>query len=577
MLPLLASVSALIGLRAPNPTTFRAPVAAACSAPFEALPPLGDCEVLLSGEAAAVKRGKTAIVRKPDASVRCFALYGVADSSTSLRKFRSAAPPWLEVRLMELPGHGYLADEPLPPCALQRTQPVTAADLQHQRAIWVSQMATDISAVVAESPDVPYALYGFSFGALLVYEVCRELTRQGIQAPLALVVSGRGAPHAVTFSTERMAEVQCYTDERVLEYFAEAFGVNSARIAPSVRPRAASLFRCGALLGAVHVGDAYDTNGAHDLWDDASAPIAHASGVPVVDCPVLSLSGSRDECWPPRLVARWRDVAATADGYREYELEGVEHQALMKSPDAMQIVFDELATLATERASSSPPLSASLPTAAVISTRRGTRASRVRMRSGPPRACVPPDPPLPLTELVARIEQLGRECPWTAEQTPRDVIAFLRDECAEVEEALYDGDGDRNAQREAQLTSELGDVIFNALLLVEVCKRGRTAEQVSIEAAAAASLAKLRRRYPPLFDGSLEGLSAEEAGRVWTAGKSAESHAEDGLDEEDAALAAEIAALDREEEMAERERLAKLVMEEIAREQQGGPQGSVEN
>ena len=69
--------------------------------------------------------------------------------------------------------------------------------------------------------------------------------------------------------------------------------------------------------------------------------------------------------------------------------------------------------------------------------------------------------------------------------------------------------------------------------------------------AASASIGKLRRRYPPLFDGSLAGLSVEEAERAWADGKAAERMAAADArdpptpdDEFDAALAAEIAELD---------------------------------
>ena len=119
---------------------------------------------------------------------------------------------------------------------------------------------------------------------------------------------------------------------------------------------------------------------------------------------------------------------------------------------------------------------------------------------------------------------------------------------------------------------ELGDVLFNTLLLIEVCSRSGGGSGVSVEAAAASSLAKLRRRYPPLFDGSLSGLTVEDTKRFWAQGKAAEAAAagDGGDDDYDAALAAEIAELDRLEaeanEMADRESLARLVREEIARE-----------
>ena len=185
-------------------------------------------------------------------------------------------------------------------------------------------------------------------------------------------------------------------------------------------------------------------------------------------------------------------------------------------------------------------------------------------------------------ELIACVARLGRDCPWTAEQTAPSMLRFLREECAEAEEAL----GDASASPEA-IASELGDILFNALLAIEVHARdqqtaaspeGEAARAaLSIDAVARSAVDKLRRRYPPLFDGSLRGLSAGDANRIWSKGKAAEAavveeEEEQEVEEEewDEALAAELAELDRlerdGEEMAERERLAKLVLEELARE-----------
>ena len=136
----------------------------------------------------------------------------------------------------------------------------------------------------------------------------------------------------------------------------------------------------------------------------------------------------------------------------------------------------------------------------------------------------------------------------------------------------------------AELTSELGDILFNLLLALE-----RSNGSVTLEAVAASSLQKLRRRYAPLFDGTLTDLSVEAANRVWLDGKAADTqriadttatNAKEGPDakeqeeeeeeEWDEALAAEIAELERQEardkEMAERELLARLVMEEISQQ-----------
>jgi len=57
---------------------------------------------------------------KPEARVRLFALYGVADVAMSLQPWIDRAPEWLEVRLVDLPGHGFRQrDSALLSCAEQ--------------------------------------------------------------------------------------------------------------------------------------------------------------------------------------------------------------------------------------------------------------------------------------------------------------------------------------------------------------------------------------------------------------------------------------------------------------------------
>ena len=62
--------------------------------------------------------------------------------------------------------------------------------------------ATDIIAALrSELPlDKPYVLYGHSMGSLLASECARALPRTGLQAPRALLVSGRNAPETSAVS-----------------------------------------------------------------------------------------------------------------------------------------------------------------------------------------------------------------------------------------------------------------------------------------------------------------------------------------------------------------------------------------
>jgi hypothetical protein len=74
-----------------------------------ALPPLQSSSQM-PGEEKGATRG--CFVPKPAACVRLFCLYGVADSCMSLKGWVDAAPAgWLEVRLVDLPGHGFRSHE----------------------------------------------------------------------------------------------------------------------------------------------------------------------------------------------------------------------------------------------------------------------------------------------------------------------------------------------------------------------------------------------------------------------------------------------------------------------------------
>ena len=142
----------------------------------EKLAALGDSP-LLAGEAKAAERGRR-VNNRPDARVRLFLLYGIGDSTTSMRKWGSKAPPWLEVRAIEVPGHGYRADEALPLYSERNLDtPLSKAQLEQLRSDWVRAIADDMQPLLGSHTS--YAIYGFSLGALIAYELCRELERRG--------------------------------------------------------------------------------------------------------------------------------------------------------------------------------------------------------------------------------------------------------------------------------------------------------------------------------------------------------------------------------------------------------------
>ncbi len=87
----------------------------------------------------------------------------------------SVCPPALDLCAVVLPGReARLAEEPV-----EELLPL------------VRTLATVLAPVLLP----PFALYGHSLGAVLAYELARELGRSGRPLPSALFVSGRNAPH----------------------------------------------------------------------------------------------------------------------------------------------------------------------------------------------------------------------------------------------------------------------------------------------------------------------------------------------------------------------------------------------
>jgi len=319
------------------------------------LPPLGTCPSALQGEDAEVGRraGRSNVTAsdkysKPDARVRLFCFYGVADSAVSMRKWVSSAPHWLEVRVVELPGHGYLTDG-LPSCSKQVADPLSISDIKEQRYEFVKSLADQLGPLlVNESGEyVPYSFYGFSFGALNAYLLCQELKTRNIPPPVALFACGRGAPHVMPYCTQLQRDMQLWDEEQMLDYVETRLGLMTSNIQDNRRERLASLFRCGMLFSCIYAGEEPADNetpglgeSADIIWDEDDRPVPFARNAPILDCIVVSLTGSLDSTWSPRLVERWRDVSGGQCRHYCFDLA---HTQLMNSEQTRDLVFRELA------------------------------------------------------------------------------------------------------------------------------------------------------------------------------------------------------------------------------------------
>ena len=152
------------------------------------------------GESAPLK-GETAPRCRPEACVRLIALYGTGHDASVFERWQAGAPKWLEVRVVELPGHGTRSEEPLWACGHRVAADATASDEQlaanvsAERDAFIRALADELSGLVESG--APYAVYGFSSGAMFGYLLIHEWLRRRAPLPFRFFAAGRGAPHVI--------------------------------------------------------------------------------------------------------------------------------------------------------------------------------------------------------------------------------------------------------------------------------------------------------------------------------------------------------------------------------------------
>lgn len=113
--------------------------------------------------------------RRDDPKLRLICIPNAGRGASMFSPWSADLPTSVEVCAVQLPGREARLREPcetslpaLLPKLVEAVAPITAG---------------------------AYAVYGHSVGALLAFELVRELRRRGVRLPAALVVSGRRAPH----------------------------------------------------------------------------------------------------------------------------------------------------------------------------------------------------------------------------------------------------------------------------------------------------------------------------------------------------------------------------------------------
>lgn len=121
---------------------------------------------------------------RPRARVRLFCLPYAGSGAAAYRCWPANLPDWIEVGLVQLPGRETRLSEP----AFDRVDPLVQALAQGLERHF----------------DKPFAFFGHSMGALVGFELVRQLRKNGRPGPIHLFVSGHAAPQLpVEYPTAR--------------------------------------------------------------------------------------------------------------------------------------------------------------------------------------------------------------------------------------------------------------------------------------------------------------------------------------------------------------------------------------
>lgn len=269
------------------------------------------------------------IPRKPHAIVRLFTMGGIAETSYSFNKLLTSAPAWCEVRPIELPGHGFRdaadedgQEEEVMGAGMPRADEIAAslkasgggvADGEATRTLLLEYRRKLVRQLVDEMAPLldgaPYALFGFSMGALLTYLIVREVERRGLPLPISLMVMGRGAPHDAVFVSSEVANYHAMSDD---EFISSREGIDIRGTTANFEQRKARVsqrWRLGSSFAMLHEGDL--AGGVEGGVGRPPAPWPHrmAAKPPTpLPCSLVTLWSDGDEMWGREATLAWAQL-----------------------------------------------------------------------------------------------------------------------------------------------------------------------------------------------------------------------------------------------------------------------------
>jgi surfactin synthase thioesterase subunit len=179
----------------------------------------------------------------------------------------------------------------------------------------LTRMGDVVSAVLAEHRfDRPFALFGHSLGAAIVFELASELIARGRRPPTSLIVSGRRPPHVPLARTPAYRLPRDDFVQRLVE-------LNGVPPEILERPDVLDLFLDG-LRADFEINETYRPS---------------CDPIPV---PVTALTGDRDPAVSIAQMMSWKDV--TSESFRLHVLPGDHFYLRTPTPDLVRALHSAM-------------------------------------------------------------------------------------------------------------------------------------------------------------------------------------------------------------------------------------------
>jgi medium-chain acyl-[acyl-carrier-protein] hydrolase len=235
-------------------------------------------------------------VKDPHARLRLFCFHHAGGAAHVFRTWGEWLPKAVEVCPIQLPGRGTRMGEPL----IRKIEPLVEAA--------VAGIERDLSA--------PFAFFGHSLGALLAFEIARELRRRALPDPAHLFVAARIGP-SVPLKTSPIYHL---VDREFVEALRQRYNAIPDEIArePELLAIMLPILRADLTI--------------HESYQHRAEP--------PLSCPISAYGGTRDHAVLKRDLEAW--AAETTRAFKLHVMEGDHFFIHAKSPTFRSTLSEEL-------------------------------------------------------------------------------------------------------------------------------------------------------------------------------------------------------------------------------------------